>query len=209
MPLRFEHSFNVATVINFWQSWIAQRKPYRYLEIGSFEGLSAALFLDIAKGYAAESKINKVQLTCIDSWSGGEEHENINFSSVERTFDSNMQECLQWFPADRTPEIRKVKSLSHPALRKLVGTEELFDLIYVDGSHHAADTLADIILCWFLLKVGGTLIIDDYLWKEPHGRGAVHEPKLAIDAFTTIFGERLQIIGDSPLRQIYLAKTSA
>ena len=208
MPLRFEHSYNTPAIVSFWLQWLEKRQPYQYLEIGSFEGLSATLFLDIAKKYAIDNKEKKVQLTCIDSWKGGEEHENINFSSVEKTFDSNMQECLQWFPAARAPEIRKVKSLSHPALRKLVGTEELFDLIYVDGSHHAADALADIILCWFLLRVGGTLIIDDYLWKEPHGRGAVHEPKLAIDAFTTIFGERLKILGDSPLRQIYIVKTS-
>lgn len=208
MPLKFEYSYNVPIVMNFWRSWIQQRQPYQYLEIGSFEGLSAALFLDIAKEYAHQTKERRLQLTCIDSWSGGEEHETIDFQSIERTFDSNMQECLGWFAAEQTPQIQKVKSLSHPALQKLVGTEHQFDLIYVDGSHHAADTLADIVFCWFLLKVGGTLIIDDYLWKEPHGRGAIHEPKLAIDAFTTIFGERLQIIGDSPLRQIYLLKTS-
>lgn len=207
MPLQFDHSYNVASVQSFWQSWIKSRQPFKYLEIGSFEGLSAAFFLEIAKTYALQSNERQIQLTCIDSWSGGEEHENINFQSIERTFDSNMQECLGWYPADKVPQIRKIKSLSHPALRKLVGAEHHFDLIYVDGSHHAADTLADIILCWFLLRIGGTLIIDDYLWKEPHGRGAVHEPKLAIDAFTTIFGERLQIIGDSPLRQIYLIKT--
>lgn len=53
-----------------------------------------------------------------------------------------------------------------------------------------------------LLAVDGTMVLDDYLWREPHGRGAVHEPKLAIDAFTTMFGEQLAIIGDVPLRQL-------
>lgn len=39
-----------------------------------------------------------------------------------------------------------------------------FDLIYVDGSHFADDVLTDGITAWRLLKDGGVLIFDDFLW---------------------------------------------
>jgi predicted O-methyltransferase YrrM len=131
----------------------------------------------------------------------------MNFGNIEHCFDANIRECLGWFPPGNQPEVRKIKSFSHSALCSLLATERnYYDLVYVDGSHHAADTLADIMLCWFLLRIGGVMILDDYLWKEPTGRGAIHEPKIAIDAFTTIFGQRLRIIMDAPLRQLYFVK---
>jgi predicted O-methyltransferase YrrM len=36
-----------------------------------------------------------------------------------------------------------------------------FDVIYVDGSHHAADALTDIVMAFHLLKVDGVMMIDD------------------------------------------------
>lgn len=60
---------------------------------------------------------------------------------------------------------------------------EWFDLIYIDGSHEAADVLADAVLAWPLLKPGGLLGFDDYGWRvfpEPERR-----PAPAVDAFLT------------------------
>ena len=207
LAITFEISKHCPTVENYWRILLPQLQPYKYLEIGSFEGLSTSRFLEIAKTYSLQNTSHRLQVTCIDSWSGGEEHQGMHFGKIEALYESNVQECLSWYPAERRPEIRKIKSLSHQALCKLVGSESnQYDLIYVDGSHHGADTLADIMLCWFLLRVGGVMIMDDYLWKEPTGKGAIHEPKIAIDAFTTIFGQRLQIIMDAPLRQMHFVK---
>ncbi|MCM8831198.1 MAG: class I SAM-dependent methyltransferase [Candidatus Omnitrophica bacterium] len=33
------------------------------------------------------------------------------------------------------------------------------------GNHNAPSVLMDAVLCWPLLKNGGILIFDDYLWK--------------------------------------------
>ena len=41
-----------------------------------------------------------------------------------------------------------------------------YDLIYVDGSHTARDVLQDAVLGWGLLKRGGLMIFDDYLWVD-------------------------------------------
>jgi hypothetical protein len=34
-----------------------------------------------------------------------------------------------------------------------------------DGSHRARDVLEDAVLSWPLLKVGGIMLFDDYLWQ--------------------------------------------
>lgn len=178
-----------------------------YLEIGSFEGLSASLFLSAAKDYANSLPASSLRLTCIDSWEGGIEHQGMDFAAIEHSFDLEVARAVDVYCPACKPVVEKIKSLSHPALCRMLGGRSLsYDLIYVDGSHNAADTLADIVLCWFLLKVGGIMIIDDYLWRSPQGKGALHEPKMAIDAFTSIFGEQLQIVPDAPLRQMYFVK---
>jgi hypothetical protein len=63
-------------------------------------------------------------------------------------------------------------------LRSLAG--ELFDVVYVAGSHEAPDVLADAVLSWPLLKSGGLLGFDDYRLC-PAGRYWC--PRSAIDAF--------------------------
>jgi hypothetical protein len=54
-----------------------------------------------------------------------------------------------------------------------------------------------------LLKQGGFLIFDDYLWGDP--RDALHRPKIAIDSFVNIYAEELSLfhIGN----QLTLRKT--
>jgi hypothetical protein len=47
-------------------------------------------------------------------------------------------------------------------------------------------------MAWPLLKPEGLMVFDDYMWGNP--RDALHRPKIAIDAFTTIFGETAEII---------------
>ena len=54
-------------------------------------------------------------------------------------------------------------------------------MIYLDGSHEAPNVLFDGMLSWGLLKPGGVLIFDDYLWVPQLLAG--HRPQLAIDLF--------------------------
>jgi predicted O-methyltransferase YrrM len=56
-----------------------------------------------------------------------------------------------------------------------------FDEIYVDGSHVADDVLTDGIIAWRLLKQGGVLIFDDFLW--PCYLRARANPAWAINLF--------------------------
>ncbi|HEX2816824.1 MAG TPA: class I SAM-dependent methyltransferase, partial [Phenylobacterium sp.] len=81
------------------------------------------------------------------------------------------------------------------------------ELIYIDGSHQAPDVLTDAVLAFQLLRVGGILIFDDYLWSHegPGQQDFYNMPKPAVDAFVNIFQRRMTVIG-APLRQLYVRK---
>ena len=68
----------------------------------------------------------------------------------------------------------------------------LYDFIYIDGSHIAKDVLTDACMAWPLLKPKGLMVFDDYLWGDP--RDILHRPKPAIDAFCNLFAEEAEIV---------------
>jgi predicted O-methyltransferase YrrM len=145
---------------NFTQKWFLNNielfahylpkdltKNFSYLEIGSYEGLSA---LNILFNYP-NSKV-----TTIDLWDQSNinsESLNVNFNEVEKRFDKN----LKGYNFD------KIKKDSVIALRELLKKEVLFDLIYIDGSHNGEDILSDAIESYKLLNIGGIIIFDDIM----------------------------------------------
>lgn len=77
---------------------------------------------------------------------------------------------------------------------------DVFDFIYVDGSHVAQDVLLDLSLAWSRLKLGGVMLIDDYEWEcdayiqelfssefmsgfTPERRLELFSPRAAVDGF--------------------------
>jgi len=152
-----------------------------FLEIGSFEGRSSV--------WIAENMMQDGDhLRCIDTWEGGEEHGEENMSEVEERFRANLIVATQ-----KVPErlIFQSKGTSVARLAQLQG-KTMFDFIYIDGSHKAPDVLTDACMAWPLLKLEGLMVFDDYMWGNP--RDALHRPKIAIDAFTNIFGETAEIV---------------
>ena len=152
-----------------------------FLEIGSFEGRSSV--------WIAENMMQDGDhLRCIDTWEGGEEHGEENMSEVEERFRANLIVATEKFP-ERL--IFQSKGTSIARLAQLQG-KTMFDFIYIDGSHIAKDVLTDACMAWPLLKLEGLMVFDDYMWGNP--RDALHRPKIAIDAFTNIFGETAEIV---------------
>lgn len=153
-----------------------------FLEIGSYEGRSSV--------WTIENMVpDSGSLTCIDNWKGGEEHSEDDMAAVEARFDYNINLVTTKFP---NREVHKMKQSSIDALATLVSGGAQFDFIYIDGSHQSKDVMTDSCLAWHLLRVGGLMVWDDYLWGHP--RDVLHKPKFAIDTFTTIFGEELSVI---------------
>lgn len=186
---------------NIWAGMILNLKPKKILEIGSYEGASACFLIETL------SPTTELELHCVDNWEGGIEHHKPEMKNVEGRFFRNLEEAKK--RAANPVQLVVHKSSSDIALAKLIaaGMRGSFDLVYVDGSHQAPDVLCDAILGFKLLRVGGMMIFDDYLWFErlPGGADPLRCPKPAIDAFTNLYFRKIRIRSE-PLYQIYLEK---
>ena len=148
----FRHQDYVTNKLRLWTSFLAplRERELEILEIGSLEGRSALFFLNY---------FPKSRLTCIDRF-----HEK----EQEAAFDGNL--------AAFAGRLEKLKKLSVPALVGLRRKERRFDLVYVDGDHRRETVMLDAMLTWPMLRVGGILMWDDYiykmdapLWERPAG----------------------------------------
>ncbi|MFZ2469180.1 class I SAM-dependent methyltransferase [Parvibaculum sedimenti] len=188
---------------NLWERLIPQVKPQKILEIGSFEGASACYLIDkLGPEYPLE-------IHCIDSWEGGIEHQTrgVDMNSTEKLFHDNLRLAIAASPNPVDLVVHKERSDS--ALAKLLsaGKAGYFDFIYVDGSHQAPDVLFDAVVGFKLLRIGGTMAFDDYLWAEPlpGGKDPLRMPKPAIDAFVNLNLRKLQLL-NAPCIQLYVQK---
>jgi len=160
---RFSNDWFTAN-IPIWLDAFTQFKfnpnsPLDILEIGSWEGMSA-LFL--------AERFPKAQITCVDTWEGADEHRNLDAATV--TTLSKIEESFAENIADHRNRVhtKKMTSAEYFAAER---HKEIFDLIYVDGSHAAEDVRKDAEDSLRALKPGGLLIFDDYQFKyyaEPH-----------------------------------------
>lgn len=186
-----------------WDQLIPQINPSRLLEVGSYEGASACYLIQQL------GATKPIELYCIDTWEGGIEHQEatVGMAGVEARFDHNIQVAQAAVPHPAT--VTKLKGRSDRLLAQLLaeGKHDYFDFIYIDGSHQAPDVLCDAVLGFRLLKVGGVMAFDDYLWHE-HAipdSDPLRCPKPAIDAFTNLYFRKLNII-QAPLYQLYVQK---
>jgi len=128
-------------------------RSLKLLEIGSFEGGSATWFVRYMLSHPQST------LICVDPWST-EVRNSLNASLVWNRFHSNLA------LTGRADRVRVMRNDSVLALAELLHRGEVFDFIYVDGSHSVPDVLADISLSWRLLAVGGIMALDDVPWRN-------------------------------------------
>jgi predicted O-methyltransferase YrrM len=140
----------------------------RYLEIGVFEGRSLLWMLENILTHPSSTA------TAIDMFPG----------DLEERFRSNLN--ISGF----RDKVTILKGTSSQQLRAL--PFDSFDIIYVDGSHLARHVYIDAALSWDLLRTGGLLIFDDYLYvlQGPSDQ----RPKISIDTFNQAFGDELEIV---------------
>ncbi|MEQ1817841.1 MAG: class I SAM-dependent methyltransferase [Terricaulis sp.] len=186
-----------------WRNMVTEMKPRRYLEVGAFEGQSTVYMIENCAPQGA------FELACIDTWSGGIEHNPAEMAAVEARFDRNMARAQA---RGHSFTLRKMKAQSTDAMAQLLteGGANVFDVAYIDASHQAPDVLADAILAFKLTRVGGIMIFDDYLWRMagPGGNDILNAPKAGIDAFVNTYLRKLNVVTGAPLRQLYVQKTS-
>lgn len=150
-----------------------------FLEVGCFEGRATCWMM--------ENMLHEEgSITCIDTFEGSEEHRKLNLGSLRDIFNHNIESA-----AKLKQHYRVMPFTSYVGLGKLIAEKNQFDFIYIDGSHTAPDVLTDACMAFGLLKQGGIMLFDDYLWKDMPG--LLHQPKIAIDTFTAIFSEQADI----------------
>lgn len=155
--------------------WERIMKPFKgkpnihYLEIGVFEGRSAFWMLENVLTHSTS------RLTCIDIFP----------KPIEERFYANLKK------SGFADKVTVIKGFSQKALRPL--SENSFDIIYIDGGHTADNVLSDAVLSWPLLKEEGIMIFDDYLIRQME-YPAHMKPKIAVDAFITVYINHIEII---------------
>lgn len=193
------------TAKEIWSQFLPVIKPQKALEIGSYEGAASCYLVETISNNGGG------ELFCVDSWEGGIEHQpggaaEANMNKVEKRFEENIRKAIL---RAKNVKLDKIKARSDIALSALIaeGKSGYFDFIYVDGSHEAPDVILDAVLSFKLLRVGGIIAFDDYLWSEPlpSGIDPIRCPKSAIDAFTNIFCRKITVLS-APLYQLYVQK---
>jgi predicted O-methyltransferase YrrM len=180
MPYLFKNDF-VTPHENNWRRCLAEfagKPSLNLLEVGSQEGRSAIWFLENILTHETSS------ITCIDLF----------FSEI---FYNNISKFAK--------KVRLLRGDSSFLLRHEFFLNPVYDIIYIDGGHHASEVLSDAILSFTSLRIGGVLIFDDYLWKQTYEyvdrtlelseeRIRRLEPKIAIDSFIDVYSDNFDIV---------------
>lgn len=199
----FTNNWFQSVAKNNWDSLIPQIDPKKILEIGSNEGQATCYLINKL------SSIHPLEIHCVDPWESYDELPGINMNLVENRFDHNTSIAISTAKYECT--LVKHKELSDIALPRMLADDKrnYFDFIYIDGTHKAPAVLFDAITAFRLTKIGGYIVFDDYLWSEklPNGKDLLRCPKPAIDAFTNLYCQKLNIIR-APLYQLYIQKIS-
>lgn len=189
MPNKYPNWFKITAEENFKSQLmpLAGKFGLRFLQIGAFTGNASVWLVDNVL-----TQRNSI-LEDVDTWSGSDEqeHKEMDWLDVERTYDSRI--------AFR-PNIIKYKMNSKEFLRSI--EKVTFDFIYIDGDHTAEGVLQDAVLGWRLLKPGGIMAFDDYLWEDP--RGIEFQPGWSIDTFVGAVKDESEVLLSNS--QVWLRK---
>ncbi len=153
------------------------QKDLKFLQIGAYTG-------DASVWIAENIFINSgCILIDVDTWRGSEEgiHKTFDWNDIEATYDKKVK---------RYKNVIKNKTTSG---EYLLNCSESFDFIYIDGDHKADSVYKDASLAFPLLKQGGIMAFDDYLWHHDTNNPEL-EPKPGVDSFLKEFGGFIKIL---------------
>jgi len=173
-----------------WKIWLKKfknKEQLSFLEIGCYEGKATRWLLDNIL-----TKKNSC-ISVVDTFTGSIEHSKIDNSKMLKHFMNNVGYD------------KRVKVFQSTSKIFLQNSKDVFDFVYIDGSHIAKDVMTDAVLSWDRLKRNGVLVFDDYEWKKFPKTSKFH-PKMAIDSFMKMYKDEFKIVGKN--YQICLMKTA-
>jgi predicted O-methyltransferase YrrM len=153
-----------------FDKYIIKKDNLTMLQIGAYTGRSS------------EWIMNNVNKTCklvdIDTWEGYKIEDGYldshvqNQSNVEYIYNARMSNY---------DNVVKFKGTSDSYFESIKDEKEIFDFIYVDGSHKHDDVYNDAINSYRHLKKGGIIAFDDYYWNMDWDKSII--PHYAIKKF--------------------------
>ena len=158
-----------------------EKKNISYLEIGSFEGISA---------YFIYKFFENKSIHCVDTWQGSNEHgKDTNFKDVEFKFDNNLKNIENLYKYKNTSDVF------------FDNNQNFFDIIYIDGLHEYSQVKKDLNNALKCLKEDGIIICDDYFWNTDGDK-----MEIPISAINEIVDENSLKIVAVTTNQIFLKK---
>lgn len=154
-------------------SHLAGKPNLRFIQVGVFAGHASEWLL---KNILTDQSS---QLLDIDTWEGSDEHTDIDFTAIHKEY---LERVVSKFT-----NIYSVVADSAMYLTYL--KKDYSDFIYIDGDHRALAVINDAENAWPLLKSGGILAFDDYLWTDQ-----VDTPKEAVDRFIATHNDELDVL---------------
>jgi len=138
-------SYNIKYLSRVIYRFKLNDKKINILEIGCYEGLSTIFFL---------STLKNSNIYCVDPFLDFAENRDKDLNQVFENFKNNIKEFKN--------RVRLSKTTSDDYFKK--NSNEKFDLIYIDGNHHADNVLRDARNSFKLLNKRGFIVFDDFLW---------------------------------------------
>lgn len=168
-------------IIPHWEKYLIplRNKSLQMLEVGCFEGRSTLWFME----HVLTDKMSK--MVVVDTFEGDEQQYDMGIivNDLESTFRENLKDYIH--------KIYVCRGKSQEILKNL---KTKYDLIYIDGSHYQTDVMTDAVLAYQLLKKNGILIFDDYAMTHKSKDNTYYCPKIALDAFLTVFGSHIEVL---------------
>jgi len=156
-------------------------KPITYLEIGVFEGASAEWMC-------------KNVLTHQDSIGHG-----VDPYLAWQRFDQDFMAQIKQRAVEllsQYPNFSLHFETSSSFLRSGKLQDGSVDVVYIDGSHDAENTLRDAVMSWELLKVGGVMAFDD-CHRKHLGKNDSGTVPYAVDSLRLCYSDHIETVLDA------------
>lgn len=185
----------------YWSNWFSNNIPVwdKVFENSGLIGKQNLTFLEIGcfEGRATNYLLNSVlfnegcKIHVVDTFGGSLNEAGMSWDK-EYDFNNVYDRFLY-----NTSENKDKVVIHHGDSGNLLRSDfkdEMFDFVYVDGSHTAPDVLRDAILMHPLLKIGGIVIFDDFGWKDPNNPDPTNSPEMAVNFFYGAYKNKYDII---------------